>query len=155
MTTQRRVFLKGTLAASAVGLTGTGFLTSGQALAARPDSAFQTEQVEQAMRMIAGTDAPDGGNITLDTPEVAQNASAVPVTIESVITDTREIALLVSQGTVRPLNSTYVLGSRALPYISTRIKMGETADLIAVAKTDTQAHSVRAQVIIPEGDGCV
>lgn len=155
MIKKRRMVLKGSLAATAVGVSaGTGLL-SATAHAARPDSAFASSSFNSALREVAGTENPIDGDIALDAPQVAQNPSSVQVVIESTISGVREMALLVAQGNASPLNGTYVLGPKTLPYIATRIKMAESSDLVAVVKTRDQAYSTRTQVLVPEGDGCV
>ena len=52
-----------------------------------------------------------------------------------------------------PLTSTYQLSDTSEAFVSTRIKMGQTADVIAVVKTDGKLYSTTKEVKVTIG-GC-
>jgi len=53
----------------------------------------------------------------------------------------------------RPLAASFEIPAGTLPNVSSRIKMGETSDVIAVVKTDTGIYSTSKQVKVTIG-GC-
>ena len=52
-----------------------------------------------------------------------------------------------------PLTSTYELGANTEAYISTRVKMGKTSDVIAVVKAGGKLYSTKKEVKVTIG-GC-
>jgi sulfur-oxidizing protein SoxY len=52
-----------------------------------------------------------------------------------------------------PLTSTYMLSSVSEPFVSTRIKMAKTGDIIAVIKADGKLYSATKEVKVTIG-GC-
>jgi len=76
----------------------------------------------------------------------------VPITVESSINGIESIALLASaNGT--PLVASFNLGKGAEAFVSTRIKMGKTGDVIAVCKAGGKMFSARKGVKVTIG-GC-
>ncbi|MGE5160700.1 MAG: thiosulfate oxidation carrier protein SoxY, partial [Betaproteobacteria bacterium] len=56
--TKRRVFLKGSMAATAVGVAvGAGLLAPRAVLAAWPEEAFKTKEIAVALKTLLGSDA--------------------------------------------------------------------------------------------------
>jgi len=53
----------------------------------------------------------------------------------------------------RPLAATFEIPAGTLPDVSSRIKMGETSDVIAVVKTDAGVYRVSKEVKVTIG-GC-
>jgi sulfur-oxidizing protein SoxY len=151
--TKRRVFLKGTLAAGTVGVAvGAGLLAPSQLLAAWPEDVFTVRGLEaQLQAMIGGTSMPEG-DISITAPEIAENGMVVPVTVETGMADVTEMALFVEKNG-SPLTSKYVLGAGAVPMFATRIKMGESSDVIAAVKSGGTWYSARQEVKVTIG-GC-
>jgi sulfur-oxidizing protein SoxY len=153
MNTKRRVFLKGTLAAGAVGVAvGAGVLTPSTVLAAWPEAAFQAKDVNSALKAAMGSDAMTGGDITIRAPDIAENGAVVPITIETGIAGVSSIALIVAAANT-PFTSSYELGEGAVGMVSTRIKMGQTSDIVAVVKAGGKLYSAKKEVKVTIG-GC-
>lgn len=85
MNMKRRVFLKGTLASSAVAVAvSAGLLSPRQVLAAWPKSAFEAKNVNDALKGVYESDlAPASSDISVDAPDIAENGAVVPVTIKT------------------------------------------------------------------------
>jgi len=151
---KRRVFLKGSVAAGTLGVAvGAGLLTPGAVMAAWPKEAFGAKKVEDALSNLMGSAATEPSDqIKIKAPDIAENGAVVPITIDSAIADIESIALVASaNGT--PLVASFNLGEGAKGFVSTRIKMGKTGDVIAVCKAGGKMYSARKGVKVTIG-GC-
>ena len=150
---QRRTFLKGSLAASAAGVAaGAGLLVPGSVLADWNKAAFESKDLNAAMSAIAGGAGETSGDIKVKAPDIAENGAVVPVTVTSGIAGTESISILASNNAT-PLTSSYTMGGGAEGYVSTRIKMGKTADVIALVKAGGKVYSAKKEVKVTIG-GC-
>ncbi len=152
---KRRTFLKSGLVASvATVAAGAGLLTPQAVLAAWPKQAFESKDVKSAMTAIAGGDAPaNSDKIKFEnTPDIAENGAVVPVAV-SVDMDGVESISIFAAGNQSPLLASFKLGDTTLPYVSTRIKMAKTADVIALVKAGGKLYSAKKQVKVTIG-GC-
>ncbi len=151
---QRRSFLKGTLAGSAVAVAvGAGLLSPRAVLAAWPKAAFEAKSVNDAMKGLFGSaDNTPSGDIKIKAPDIAENGAVVPVSVSTSLGKVDSIAVIAEKNGT-PLASNFRLGSSAIPNVSTRIKMGKTSDVIAVVKANGKAYSARKNVKVTIG-GC-
>lgn len=151
---QRRSFLKGTLAGSAVAVAvGAGLLSPRTVLAAWPKAAFEAKNVEDAMNKLFGSaENTPSGDIKIKAPDIAENGAVVPVSVSTSLGNVDSIAVIAEKNGT-PLASNFKLGASAIPNVSTRIKMGKTSDVIAVVKANGKAYSARKNVKVTIG-GC-
>ena len=152
---KRRIFLKGTLAGSAVALAaGAGLLNPRQVLAAWPKSAFEAKDVSKAMMGIAGTDTAAGStDIVIKAPDIAENGAVVPVKVDArKMSGVSSIAILAEKNPT-PLIANFKLGKSTQAFVSTRIKMGKTSNVIAVVTAGGAVTSARKEVKVTIG-GC-
>ena len=151
---QRRSFLKGTLAGSAVAVAvGAGLLSPRAVLAAWPKAAFEAKNVEDSMSKLFGSaENTPSGDIKIKAPDIAENGAVVPVSISTSLGNVDSIAVIAEKNGT-PLASNFKLGANAIPNVSTRIKMGKTSDVIAVVKANGKAYSARKNVKVTIG-GC-
>ena len=121
--------------------------------AAWPERAFAATEAKTAMSELLGTDATvDSDQIMLKVPEIAENGAVVPVTISTTLANVNSISIVVA-GNPRPLAAMFDIPEGTLPEISSRIKMGETSDVMAVVRTDSGVYSTSKQVKVTIG-GC-
>jgi sulfur-oxidizing protein SoxY len=151
---KRRVFLKGTLASSAVAVAvGAGLITPRLVLAAWPKSAFEAKSVNEAMTDLFGSDlAPGSNDIKVDAPDIAENGAVVPVTVTTSMPKVESITII-SEKNRTPLVASFNMTSKTKGKISTRIKMGESSNVIAVVKAGGKLYSARKEVKVTIG-GC-
>ena len=151
---KRRSFLKGTLAGSTVAVAASaGLLAPSQVLAAWPKSAFEAKSVQDAIKGITGTDTTTAsGDIQIKAPDIAENGAVVPVTVETGIAGAENVAIVIAQNGT-PLAANFKLSAAAKGYVSTRVKMGKTSDVIAVVKAGGQVYSAKKEVKVTIG-GC-
>jgi sulfur-oxidizing protein SoxY len=122
-------------------------------MAAWSKAAFEAKEVDAALSGAMGSaDAAASDKIKLKAPDIAENGAVVPITVTSDISGTTHMSILVSENNT-PLTSTYELGPTTEAYISTRVKMGKTSDVIAVVKADGKLFSTKKEVKVTIG-GC-
>jgi sulfur-oxidizing protein SoxY len=154
MENTRRLFLKGSMAASTVALAvGANLLTPGSVLAAWPEKAFKAKKIEDAMSAMDGnTNAVDSDKITVKAPDIAENGAVVSVTVSTTLPDAESISIYVPVNTF-PLAASYELGDKFDSYVTGRIKMAKTSDVIAVVKAGGKLHTAKKPVKVTLG-GC-
>ncbi|MEN8106656.1 MAG: thiosulfate oxidation carrier protein SoxY [Pseudomonadota bacterium] len=150
---KRRTFLKGSVATSAIGMAvSAGLLTPRMVLAAWPKAAFEASTVDDALSGLFGSTTLTGSDkIKIKAPDIAENGAVVPV---SVTTDlAAESISIIAEKNTSPLAASFILGSGTEGYVSTRIKMGKTASVIAVVKSGGKLYSTGKEVKVTIG-GC-
>ena len=151
---KRRILLKGSLAAGAVGVAvGAGLLQPRTVLAAWPESAFTAQSVDDALSELLGTSAHEASEgIKIKAPDIAENGAVVPVTVESDAQGISSISVIAA-GNQMPLIASFNLGEGALGFVSTRIKMAKTSEVVAVVQAGDQVFSAAKEVKVTIG-GC-
>jgi sulfur-oxidizing protein SoxY len=151
---QRRSFLKGTLAGSAVAVAvGAGLLQPRMVLAAWPKSAFEAKSVQDAMSGLYGSaESTPSSDITIKAPDIAENGAVVPVSVTTSLGDVTDIGIVVEKNGT-PMASNFKMAANTKGYISTRIKMGKTSSVIAVVVAGGKTYSARKEVKVTIG-GC-
>ncbi len=151
---KRRSFLKGTVASSILGVAaGAGLLTPQSVLAAWPKAAFEAKSIDDGMQAALGaSDVTESGDINIKAPDIAENGAVVPITISTSMSGVESIAIFIEKNPV-PLASSYDLGPSTEGFISCRVKMGKTSDLIAVVKSGGKLYSAKKMIKVTIG-GC-
>ena len=151
---KRRTFLKGSVAAGAVGAAvSAGLLTPRMVMAAWPTAAFEAKTVDGALDSLVGSHALEGSDkIAIRAPDIAENGAVVPVSVETSIANAESISIIAEKNAT-PLSASFVLGAGAEGFVSTRIKMGKTSSVIAVVKADGKLYSTGKEVKVTIG-GC-
>ncbi len=153
MSMKRRTFLKGAAVAGVAGMAvGAGLLTPRAVLAAWPSAAFDAKDFSSALKGVAGTDATTAGDIKIKAPDIAENGAVVPVTVSTGIGSVESISILAAMN-ANPLTSSYNLGANTEAFVSTRIKMGKTSDVVAVVKAGGKLYEAKKEVKVTIG-GC-
>jgi len=151
--TKRRTFLKGTVAGSAVAAAvGAGLLSPRQVLAAWPKESFESESVQNALKNLHGSSLTEPSDkIEIKAPDIAENGAVVPITVSTSLN--ADAVSIVAENNPTPMAANFNLASSATGFISTRIKMGETSNVIAVVKSGDKLYSARKEVKVTIG-GC-
>jgi sulfur-oxidizing protein SoxY len=149
---KRRILLKGSLAAGAVGVAvGAGLLTPRAVLAAWPEAAFKAKDVASGLKALLGSEAGEpGGDITI-MPRHRREAPLSPVSVDT--TGRWRRASPSSPKAMTPLIASFNLGEDAIPSVSTRIKMAKTANVQAVVQTADKVYTAAREVKVTIG-GC-
>ena len=150
---KRRLFIKGTLATGALGVAVGSGLIPRTALAAWSKEAFEAKDVNSALSGLFGTADHSGSDqIKIKAPDIAENGAVVPVSVTTDIAGAKTISIITEKNQL-PMTASFDLGAGAEGYVSTRIKMGKTSNVIAVVKADGKLHSAVKEVKVTIG-GC-
>lgn len=118
-----------------------------------PQKAFASHQARDALINLLGTDQTIASDrIELNTPLVAEDGSAVPVSVKTDLPNARSISIVV-ENNPRPLVVSFELTPVALPEVTFRIKMAKTSRVMAVVVTDKDIFSTSNEVKVTIG-GC-
>jgi sulfur-oxidizing protein SoxY len=148
---QRRKFVQGALAGSA--LVSAASLLPQSVLAEWPKAAFEAKDVNSALDALVGSsDATDSGDIAIKAPEIAENGAVVPVQVTTSLPDIESISIIADQNPV-PLVASFKLSKNSVGYVSTRIKMGKTGNVVAVVKAGGKLYQAKQEVKVTIG-GC-
>ena len=149
MNNSRRVALKTTGAFAT--LVSLGIITQSQAQAAVDHASFQVKTLEDALKAIGGTPA-TSDQVTVVSPDIAENGAVVPVGATSKLPNTTEIYLIVEKNPT-PLSAGFMIPAGTLPDVQTRLKMGQSTNVVAVVKADGKLFSATKETKVTLG-GC-
>ena len=154
MLSKRRTFLQAGMAAGTLAVAaGAGLLTPRDVLGAWPEQAFKAKKYPDALQALAGTTEPTSSDaVKVKAPDIAENGAVVPVTVTTSIQEVESISIIAANNPV-PLVASYNLGEGAEGFVSTRIKMGKSGDVIAVVKSGSKLYSANKGVKVTIG-GC-
>jgi len=149
MNTSRRVALKTTSAFAT--LVSLGLITQSQAQAAVDRSSFEVKSLADALKAIGGSPAVSD-QITVVSPDIAENGAVVPVGAISKLPNTTEIYLIVEKNPT-PLAAGFMIPAGTLADVQTRLKMGQSTNVVAVVKADGKLFSATKETKVTLG-GC-
>ena len=154
MNLKRRLVLQSFMVGGATWLAlGSGLLTSGRVWAAWPKEAFDADDLDGALQaLFQGESAEASEAINLKAPDIAENGAVVPVTVSTDLTGVKTISVLVAANP-NPLAASFVLSEGTNAEVSTRIKMGQSSDVIAVVETADGVFTASKEVKVTIG-GC-
>ena len=149
----RRKFIKTASFVGAAATLGSGMLIPQRAIGAYMKAAFEAKDVSGALTGSMGSDQHSASDsIKLKAPDIAENGAVVPITVSADM-DNIDAISIVAESNATPLTSSYMLTAACEPFVSTRIKMGKTANVIAVVKADGKLYSSTKEVKVTIG-GC-
>jgi sulfur-oxidizing protein SoxY len=150
----RRKLLRVAAASSAYfAVVAAGWLRPARLLAAEwNESAFEAVALPDALRKIGATSVADSDQILLKAPEIAENGAIVPVEITSRIPGTQTI-YIVADKNPQPLVAIFDIAEGLEPFISTRIKMGESSKVRVLVKAGNKFYVATQDVKVTIG-GC-
>lgn len=149
MNPSRRTALKSTGAFAT--LISLGLVTQSQAQAALDRAAFQVKTLEDALKALGGQPAVSD-QVTVVAPDIAENGAVVPVGASSKLPGTTDIYLVVEKNPM-PLAAAFSVPAGTLPDVQTRVKMGQSTNVIAVVKADGKLYSATKETKVTLG-GC-
>ncbi len=129
-----------------------GLIQPGAAWAARNEKAFAAKTAGEALSALGIAVPQDSAALQLTVPEIAENGAVVPVTVVSLLPRTEQIFILCDK------NPTVLIANFVIPEgtegsVTTRIKMAETANVIALVKAGGKFYRSAKEVKITLG-GC-
>ena len=109
---------------------------------------FSEPNINAAVKATLGTEIGTPNDaIEIDMPRYIKNTEVVEVTVGSEIPDTNAIAILVRAHSF-PLAALYHLPENADPYVTTRVEVFQSTDIIAVVRAGDALSSNFRRVIV-------
>ena len=145
---QRRTFLQ-----LASGIMAAAIMMPLNALAAVWNkTAFQSTDVAGAVAGLQIPAAEPSDQIEVVAPDRAENGAVVQIEIRSAIPGTEAIAIFAEKNPT-PLIANFIFSNGAEPFVVTRIKMADTAEVRAIIKAGDRYYAAGKTVEVLE-DGC-
>ncbi len=154
MNSRRREVLKGTGGMAIMGLAiAAGLMKPGSARAEGWNkAAFDTKTLGDAVKALGGGAPAESKDIAITSPDIAENGAVVPFTIFSNLPKTESIAVLVEKNP-NILAANFTIPDGTEPWVNTRVKMGQTSNVIALVKADGKYYYASKEVKVTLG-GC-
>jgi sulfur-oxidizing protein SoxY len=147
----RRGFVK--LAGGAAALAAAGF--GGVAHAQQPawnKAAFEAKNLAEMMKALGGGNAAESADITITAPDIAENGAVVPVGVTSKVPGTQAVYILVDKNP-NVLAASFNIPQGTEANVATRLKMGQTSDVLALVKANDKYFVAKKEVKVTLG-GC-
>ncbi len=156
MSMNRRKALQATGGFGVLGMfVAAGVMTPEEARAQQAEwnkAAFETKDVNGTAKALGG-DAPTASDkITVTGPDIAENGAVVPVGATSTLPNVQMIALLVEKNP-NALAASFNLTPECEPFVTTRVKMGQSSDVYALVKADGKFYVAKKEIKVTLG-GC-
>jgi sulfur-oxidizing protein SoxY len=135
-----------------------GLIRPGQSLAQAAGNwnkaAFESKAMADAQKAMGVASMTESAEVRFanPTPDIAENGAVVPITIASGVPKTESISILVAKNP-NVLIGTFDIANGTDPFVSTRVKMGETSDVYALVKADGRYYYAKKEIKVTIG-GC-
>ena len=115
-------------------------------------AAFDTKSLQDTVKAFGGTAATESKDIVIASPDIAENGAVVPVSVSSKLGKTESIAILVEKNP-NALSASFDIPGGTEPFVSTRVKMGQTSNVYALVKADGKYFFATKEIKVTLG-GC-
>jgi sulfur-oxidizing protein SoxY len=136
-------------------LTGAGLLTAEQAAAQQQawnKAAFETKGLADTVKALGGAAVAESKDIVINAPEIAENGAVVQVGVVSRVPNTQAVYVLVEKNP-NMLAAGFSIPQGTVADVTTRIKMGQTSNVLALVKADNKFFVATKEVKVTLG-GC-
>jgi sulfur-oxidizing protein SoxY len=139
-------------ASVAAALAGLGLLPQA-AQAAWSQAAFDAKTMGDLMKALGTSGPAESKDVTITGPDIAENGAVVPVGASTTLAGAKRILLLVEKNPSM-LAALFEVTDAVEPNISTRVKMGQSSNVIAVVITaDNKVLFAQKEIKVTLG-GC-
>ena len=154
MNGKRREMLKAGGGAGVLALAAAaGLVKPGEALAQEWNkAAFSTKSVADTVKALGGTGTTESGEVQITAPDIAENGAVVPISVESRLVRTQAIAIMIEKNP-NTLSAIFEIPEGTDPFVTTRVKMGETSNVYALVKADGRYFHAVKEIKVTIG-GC-
>ena len=133
--------------------TAAGILNSGHVHAEDWNkAAFDTKNLQDTVKAMGGAAATESKDIAITSPDIAENGAVVPVSVSSKLGKTESISILVEKNP-NALSASFDIPGGTEPFVSTRVKMGQTSNVYALVKADGKFFFAAKEIKVTLG-GC-
>jgi sulfur-oxidizing protein SoxY len=131
----------------------TGLFKSGDVFATEWNkAAFDTKNLQDTVKALGGSSATESKDIVITSPDIAENGAVVPVSVSSKLGKTESISILVEKNP-NALSAAFDIPGGTEPFVSTRVKMGQTSNVHALVKADGKYFYATKEIKVTLG-GC-
>ena len=139
-------------ASVAAALAGLGLLPQA-AQAAWSQAAFDAKTMGDLMKALGTSGPAESKDVTITGPDIAENGAVVPLGASTTLPAAKRIALLVEKNPAM-LAAIFEITEAVEPNLSTRVKMGQSSNVIAVVITaDNKVFFAQKEIKVTLG-GC-
>lgn len=131
-------------------MASTGLISQAQA-AEWNKLAFEGKNLDDVLKAFGGNAAEKSGEVSLNAPDIAENGAVVPVGVSTTL-KASEIAIVVEKNP-NALAAHFSLPAGTEPFVTTRVKMGQTSNVLALVKADGKWFVASKEVKVTLG-GC-
>jgi len=150
MQTRREMLTK---SATVAGLLAAAGLLPQVAQAAWSQAAFDAKTVADAVKALGGSAPVESKDVTLTGPDIAENGAVVPVGCATTLPGVKRLLLLVEKNP-NVLAAVFDVTDSVDANFNTRVKMGQSSNVIAVAMTaDNKVFFSQKEIKVTLG-GC-
>ena len=128
-TTRREVLAH---SAAVAGLLAAAGLLPARALAAWNEAAFSAKSLADTVKALGGSAPAESADVTITGPDIAENGAVVPVGAATSLPGAKKLLLLVEKNP-NVLAAVFELTDKVEANVSTRVKMGQSSNVYAVA----------------------
>ncbi len=150
MTTRRDMLTRSASVAAA--LAGLGLLPQA-AMANWSQAAFEAKTMAELMKALGNAGPAESKDVTITGPDIAENGAVVPVGAATTLPGVKRLMLLVERNP-NMLAALFDVTDAVEPSISTRVKMGQSSNVFAVAITGDNKVLYAAKEIKVTLGGC-
>lgn len=129
MQTRRELLAR---SAQVAGLLAAAGLLPTASQAAWPQAAFEAKTLADAVKALGGGAPAESKDVTITGPDIAENGAVVPVGCATALPGVKRMALLVEKNP-SALAATFDVSDAVEANFNTRVKMGQSSNVIAVA----------------------
>jgi sulfur-oxidizing protein SoxY len=116
-------------------------------------AAFEAKTMAELMKALGGAAPAESKDVTLTAPDIAENGAVVPIGVATTLAGVKQMLVLVEKNP-NTLVASFDVTDAVEPSFSTRVKMGQSSDVYAVALTgDGKALFAKKEVKVTLG-GC-
>ncbi len=152
MNDDRRDFIKAAGSLGLLATTGSLALPAAAQTPAWNKSAFEAKTLAEVVKSLGGGAATESKDITITAPDIAENGAVVPVGVTSKVPGTQGVYILVDKNP-NALAAGFTIPAGTEANVSTRIKMGQTSNVLALVKANNQFFVASKEVKVTLG-GC-
>lgn len=132
MTDRRAVLRGGGALGLLAALSAAGFIVPQAALAEWNKNAFEAKTVEEALKAMGAGSVAGSGDIQIVASDIAENGAVVPLGATASVAGVKRLMLLVEKNP-SILAALFDVTDAIEPAITTRVKMGQSSNVYAVA----------------------
>ncbi|MFV0279790.1 MAG: thiosulfate oxidation carrier protein SoxY [Rhodoblastus sp.] len=121
-------------------------------LAAWNKAAFDSKNIPDTYKAMGVENAKESGEVQIIASDIAENGAVVPVQVVSKLPNTTQISFLVEKNP-NMLAASFDIGPEMVADVTTRIKMGQTSNVVALVKADGKFYTATKEIKVTLG-GC-